>query len=160
MSGALEPTVEADFTFAHDEPFELAGGGSLQPVTLHYALYGKLNQMRDNAILVCHALSGSARVADFWPQLFGAESLFDTSRFCVIGINVIGSCYGSTGPSSDSPSRPGESYGADFPLVTIGDMVRAQALLLDHLGIERLYGVIGGSIGGMQALRWAVDFPE
>lgn len=160
MSGALEPTLEADFTFARDEPFKLAGGGSLQPVTLRYALYGKLNEARDNAILVCHALSGSARVADWWPQLFGAESLFDTTRFCVIGINALGSCYGSTGPSSENPKRPVESYGADFPLVTISDMVRAQATLLDHLGIERLYAVIGGSIGGMQALRWAVDFPR
>lgn len=160
MSAPLEPTVEADFTFARDEPFRLAGGGGLQPVTLRYALYGQLNKARDNAILVCHALSGSARVADWWPQLFGAESLFDTTRYCVVGINVIGSCYGSTGPSSPHPTRPGETYGGDFPLVTIGDMVRAQARLLDQLGVGRLYGVIGGSVGGMQALRWAVDFPE
>lgn len=161
MNVALEPTVEADFTFALDEPFALATtGGSLQPVTLRYALYGQLNAARDNAILVCHALSGSARVADWWPQLFGADSLFDTERSCVIGINVIGSCYGSTGPLSENPERSGKTYGGDFPLVTISDMVRAQAQLLDHLGVERLYGVIGGSIGGMQALRWAVDFPE
>ena len=160
MSAVLEPTMEADFAFAQDEPFELAGGGSLRPASLRYALYGELNSARDNAILVCHALSGSARVADWWPQLFGAESLFDTSRYCVVGINVIGSCYGSTGPSSGNPNAPGENYGARFPLVSISDMVRAQARLLDHLGIARLYGVIGGSIGGMQALRWAVDFPE
>jgi homoserine O-acetyltransferase len=159
MSAGLSPTVEADFTFARDEPFTLAGGGQLQPVTLRYVLYGELNRARDNAILVCHALSGSARVGDWWPQLFGAESLFDTSRYCVVGVNIIGSCYGSTGPSSDNPARPGERYGAEFPLVTIADNIRAQARLLDYLGIERLYGVIGGSIGGMQALRWAVDFP-
>lgn len=160
MSAGLEPTLEADFAFARNEPFRLAGGGQLRPANLRYALYGELNAARDNAILVCHALSGSARVADWWPQLFGAESLFDTSRYCVVGINVLGSCYGSTGPSSENPETPGENYGAGFPLVTISEMVKAQALLLDHLGIERLYGVIGGSIGGMQALRWAVDFPE
>jgi homoserine O-acetyltransferase len=160
MSAALEPTVEADFTFARDEPFRLAGGGSLQPVTLRYALYGELNEARNNAILVCHALSGSARVADWWPQLFGPDSLFDTTRYCVIGINVLGSCYGSTGPSSLNPERPGETYGCDFPVVTISDMIGAQARLLDELGVERLSCIIGGSIGGMQALRWAVDFPE
>jgi homoserine O-acetyltransferase len=159
-AGGLEPTIEADYTFAHDEPFALAAGGNLQPVTLRYALYGKLNDARDNAILVCHALSGSARVADWWPQLFGANSLFDTSRYCVVGINVPGSCYGSTGPSSPNPSRPGETYGGDFPLVTVSDMVGTEARLLDHLKIERLACVIGGSVGGMQALRWAVNFPE
>jgi homoserine O-acetyltransferase len=160
MISILEPTVESDFTFAHDEPFRLMAGGVLQPVTLRYALYGQLNEARDNAILVCHALSGSARVADWWPQLFGAGNLFDTTRYCVIGVNVIGSCYGSTGPFSENPNSPGETYGGDFPLVTISDMVRSQARLLDYLGIEQLHAVVGGSIGGMQALRWAVDFPE
>ena len=160
MSAGVEPTIEADYTFARDEPFALATGDYLQPVTLRYALYGELNEARDNAILVCHALSGSARVGDWWPQLFGEDSLFDTARYCVIGINVIGSCYGSTGPSSLNPGKAGETYGGDFPVVTISDMVRAQARLLDELKVERLSCVIGGSIGGMQALRWAVDFPE
>jgi homoserine O-acetyltransferase len=160
MSTGLEPTIEADYTFARDEPFELVGGARLRPVTLRYALYGELNEARDNAILVCHALSGSARVADWWPQLFGEESLFDTARYCIIGINVPGSCYGSTGPRSENPLRPGETYGSDFPLVTVTDMVRAEARLLDYLNVERLSCVIGGSVGGMQALRWAVDFPD
>jgi homoserine O-acetyltransferase len=160
MVQLLEPTVEADFTFAQDEPFRLDVGQNLQPVTLRYALYGELNEARDNAILVCHALSGSARVADWWPQLVGPGKLFDTDAYCVIGVNILGSCYGSTGPFSENPNRPGETYGGDFPLITIGDMVRSQARLLDHLGIKRLHSVIGGSIGGMQALRWAVDFPE
>jgi homoserine O-acetyltransferase len=160
MSVALEPTFEADFTFAKDEPFRLSAGGGLQPVTLRYALYGELNEARDNALLVCHALSGSARVADWWPQLFGPKQPFDTSHYCVIGVNVIGSCYGSTGPCSAHPQKPEQPYGSDFPVVTIRDMVRTQARLLDHLGIERLHTVIGGSIGGMQALSWAVDFPE
>ena len=153
---SLEPTLEGDFTFAADEPFRLESGGGLQPVTLHYAVYGKL---REEAILVCHALSGSARVADWWPGMFGTGRPFDADRDCVIGINVPGSCYGSTGPTSIEP-RTGKPYGPNFPLVTIRDMVRAQALLLAHLCVERLSIVIGGSIGGMQALQWAVDFPE
>ncbi|MDQ2976475.1 MAG: homoserine O-acetyltransferase [Acidobacteriota bacterium] len=155
----MEPTFEADFTFANDEPFRLSAGGSLQPVTLRYAVYGNLNKARDNAVLVCHALSGSARVVDWWPQLVGPNQPFDTTNYCVIGVNVIGSCYGSTGPCSKHPKKPGQLYGSDFPLVTIKDIVRTQARLLDHLGVERLNTVIGGSIGGMQALSWAVDFP-
>jgi homoserine O-acetyltransferase len=160
MSVAIEPTFEADFTFANDEPFRLVAGGSLQPVTLRYAVYGELNEARDNAVLVCHALSGSARVADWWPQLVGPNQPFDTTHYCVIGVNVIGSCYGSTGPCSTNPQKPGQHYGSEFPLVTIRDIVRTQSHLLDHLGVERLHTVIGGSIGGMQALTWAVDFPE
>jgi homoserine O-acetyltransferase/O-succinyltransferase len=160
MNTPLEPTIEADCTFAADEPFRLASGDILQPLTLRYALYGELNEAQDNALLVCHALSGSARVADWWPELIGPGQPFDTTRYCVIGVNVIGSCYGSTGPRSENPARPGELYGRDFPLVTISDMVGTQARLLDHLGISRLRTVIGSSIGGMQALSWAVDFPE
>lgn len=159
MNEVIEPTVESDFTFGRDKSFELSGGGQLQPVTLRYTLYGQLNEARDNALLVCHALSGSARVAEWWPQLIGPGKSLDTNRYCVIGVNVLGSCYGSTGPSSLNP-QTGEPYACDFPLITIGDMVRAQVHLLDHLGISRLYAVIGGSIGGMQALSWAVDFPE
>jgi homoserine O-acetyltransferase len=153
---SVEPTLEGSFTFATDTPFRLDSGGALQPVTLRYAVYGKL---REEATLVCHALSGSARVADWWEGMFGPWRPFDTDRDCVIGINVLGSCYGSTGPTSTDP-RTGKPYGPDFPLVTIRDMVRAQARLLQHLGVERLSVVIGGSIGGMQALQWAVDFPE
>lgn len=158
MGIVLEPSFEGEFTFAHDEGFRVSGG-ALQPVALRYALYGALNEERDNAMLVCHALSGSARVADWWPELFDSESLFDTQRHCIIGVNVIGSCYGSTGPRTINP-RTGVPFGGDFPLVSIGDMVRAQARLLDHLGVARLRAVVGGSIGGMQALQWAVDFPE
>lgn len=159
MTVAIKPTLEADFTFANDEPFRLSAGGILQPVTLRYAIYGDLNAARDNAVLVCHALSGSARVADWWPQLVGPNQPLDTTNHCVIGVNIIGSCYGSTGPCSKHPQRSGQLYGSDFPPVTIKDMVRAQTRLLDYLGIERLHAVIGGSIGGMQALSWAVDFP-
>jgi homoserine O-acetyltransferase len=155
----IQPASEGDFTFAADAPFALTGGGSLRPVTLRYALYGKLSPRRDNVVLVCHALSGSARIADWWADMFGAQGAFDTSRYCFLCSNVIGSCYGSTGPSSLNP-QTGQAYGPDFPIVTISDMVRAQARLLDHLGIDRLKVALGGSIGGMQALQWAMEFPE
>jgi homoserine O-acetyltransferase len=159
MTTALAPTREADFTFATDRPFPLAGGGELQPVTLRYAQYGELAPSRDNVVLVCHALSGSARAADWWPELFGPGRPLDPARHCILCANVLGSCYGSTGPTSLHP-RTGAPYGADFPVVSIGDMVRAQAALLDHLGVDRLRCVIGGSIGGMQALSWATQYPE
>lgn len=155
----IAPTVEADFTFAEETPFQLVNGESLSSVRLHYAIYGQLNASRDNAILVCHALSGSARAGDWWPQLFGNGGVFDLNRDCVICVNAIGSCYGSTGPNDINPAT-GRKYGSQFPLVTIRDWVVAQSKLLDHLGIKRLRSVIGGSIGGMQAIQWAIDFPE
>ena len=151
----IEPTEEANCRL--DGAFRLDAGEELSSPEVRYAVYGELNQRRDNAILVCHALSGSARVADWWPELF--PGVFDTSRYCVIGANLVGSCYGSTGPSSLNPVT-GVTYGPDFPLVSIRDMVRAQARVLDQLGIERLHTVVGGSIGGMQALQWAIDFPQ
>ncbi|MDQ3014119.1 MAG: homoserine O-acetyltransferase [Acidobacteriota bacterium] len=163
ISNLLEPAHEGDFTIAIDQPFQLFSGGLLQPVMLHYAIYGKLNERRNNAILICHALSGSARAGDWWPQLFltpdNPDGVFDLSRDCVICVNVIGSCYGSTGPGTINAAT-GEPFGADFPLVTVRDWVRSQGLLLDHLGIERLHAVVGGSIGGMQAIQWAIDFPH
>lgn len=157
MTETLEPTREGDCTFSYDTPFRLEGGGALQPVSVRYAVYGELNERRDNAVLVCHALSGSARVADWWPEMFG--QVFDLSRDCVICTNVLGSCYGSSGPASINPAT-GKLFGPDFPLVTICDIVRAQAHVLDELGVRRLRTVIGASIGGMQALQWAVDFPD
>jgi homoserine O-acetyltransferase len=159
MPEPILPTYEDDFVFAEDEPFALESGGSLQPVKLHYAVYGHLNEARDNAILVCHALSGSARAGDWWPQLFGEDGVFDLSRDCIVCSNIIGSCYGSTGPQAIDPAT-GKPFGASFPLVTVRDWVRSQALLLDHLGIEKLRAVIGGSIGGMQAIQWAIDYPD
>jgi homoserine O-acetyltransferase len=159
MTRALEPTREADFTFAEDRPFLLSAGGALQPVTLHYAQYGELSRRRDNVVLVCHALSGSARAADWWADLVGPGRPLDPEQHCVLCSNVIGSCYGSTGPVTIDP-RTGRPFGGDFPPVSIADMVRAQAHLMDHLGIERLDAVVGGSIGGMQALAWATMFPE
>jgi homoserine O-acetyltransferase len=156
---ALEPDFEGDCPLNQGAPFALESGASLPAASLHYVLYGKLNAARDNAVLVCHALTGSARVAEWWPCLFTNGHPFDLERDCVIGINVLGSCYGSTGPQSTNPAT-GKPYGAEFPVVSIRDIVRAQVQVIDQLGIGQLRAVVGGSIGGMQALQWAVDFPE
>lgn len=156
-SSILTPSFEGDFVI--DGVFPLEAGGALASPTLHYALYGKLNAARDNVVLVCHALSGSALVAEWWPQLFAPGGLLNLERDCVLGINILGSCYGSTGPSSVDP-QTGRGYGPDFPLVGIRDIVRSQALLLDSLNITRLKLAIGASIGGMQALEWAILYPE
>jgi len=157
------------FTFAEDEPFCLESGETLQPVTLAYETYGALNADRSNAILVCHALSGSAHAAGrldgdpdklgWWEDTIGPGKAFDTDRFFVICSNVIGSCYGSTGPASLDPAT-GKPYGLNFPVVTVGDMVRAQVALIDHLGIDKLLCVAGGSMGGMQVLEWAAHHPQ
>ena len=152
-----EPTYEGDFVL--DEPLPLDCGRTLAGVTLHYAVYGRLNADRDNAVLVCHALSGSALVGSWWPEVFAPGALLSLEHDFVICINMLGSCYGSTGPGSVDPET-GRIYGADFPLISIADNVRAQAKLLDSLGIHRLRLVMGGSIGGMQALEWAMLFPS
>jgi homoserine O-acetyltransferase/O-succinyltransferase len=154
---ALEPTYEGDFVI--EQNFLLESGRNLVRPTLHYALYGRLNAERDNSVLVCHALSGSARVGSWWPEIFAPGAVLSLDQDFVICINLLGSCYGSTGPGSVDPET-GLVYGPDFPLVSIRDNVRAQALLLDSLGIERLRMVLGGSIGGMQALEWAINAPE
>jgi len=152
-----KPTYEGDFVL--DEHLLLECGRTLAGVTLHYAVYGRLNAARDNAVLVCHALSGSALVGQWWPEVFAPGALLRLDHDFVICINLLGSCYGSTGPGSVNPET-GEPYGADFPLVSIRDNARAQAKLLDSLGVKRLRLVVGGSMGGMQALEWAVLFPE
>jgi homoserine O-acetyltransferase len=151
------PTYEGDFVL--DEHLLLECGRTLGGVTLHYAVYGRLNAARDNAVLVCHALSGSALVGEWWPEIFAPGAVLSLDHDFVICINMLGSCYGSTGPGSVDPDT-GEVYGPDFPLVSIRDNVRAQALLLDSLGVRRLRLVLGGSIGGMQALDWAIHYPQ
>jgi len=153
----LTPTYEGDFVL--DEHLLLECGRTLAGVTLHYAVYGRLNAARDNAVLVCHALSGSALVGSWWPEIFAPGAVLSLEQDFVICINMIGSCYGSTGPGSVDPET-GTSYGPDFPLVSIRDNVRAQAKLLDSLGVRRLRLVLGGSIGGMQALDWAIHDPQ
>lgn len=150
---ALEPTYEGDFVL--DEHLLLESGRTLARPTLHYAVYGKLNAARDNAVLICHALSGSARVGDWWPEIFAPGAVLSLEHDFVICINLLGSCYGSTGPGSVDP-QTGLVYGPDFPLVSVRDNVRAQAQLLDSLAIRRLRLVLGGSIGGMQALEWTI----
>jgi homoserine O-acetyltransferase len=153
----VAPSFEGDFS--PGEAFSLEAGGVLESPTLRYAIYGEPNAAADNVIFVAHALSGSARVADWWPRLFSEGGLFQAGANCVIGINIPGSCYGSTGPASIDPLT-GRPYGPNFPLVTVGDMVTLQARLLTKLKIQRLKLVIGASIGGMQALEMAVRFPE
>ena len=148
-------------------PLALDGGGSLAPVEIAYETYGDLNANASNAVLICHALTGDQHVASahsitgkpgWWARMVGPGKPIDTDLFCVIGSNVIGGCMGSSGPESEGPD--GQPYGMNFPVITVRDMVRAQALLMDALGIERLYAVIGGSMGGMQALSWTANFPD
>jgi len=158
------------FTFA-EPPSEmrLESDARLGPVTIAYETYGNLAPKRNNAILVLHALSGDSHAAGYysaedekpgwWDCMVGPGKGIDTDKFFVICSNIIGSCMGSTGPSSTNPATGG-AYGLDFPVVTIGDMVAAQKALIDHLGIDRLLCVIGGSIGGMQVLEWCVRYPE
>src|ERR1019366_3318921 len=151
------PAFEGDFVI--NEVLSLESGEILVNPTLHYAVYGQLNADRSNAVLVCHALSGSALVGTWWPQLFLPGGMLDLERDCVIGINIFGSCYGSTGPGSIDPAT-GKLYGPTFPLISIRDIVNAQVKLIDHLGIDKLKLAIGASIGGMQVLEWAILFPE
>ncbi|MEM7533398.1 MAG: homoserine O-acetyltransferase [Chloroflexota bacterium] len=157
------------FSFASkEEPFLLDSGECLSEVTITYETYGQLNTERSNAILITHALSGSGHAAGYhseedskpgwWDDCIGPGKAFDTNRFFVICSNVLGGCYGTTGPSSIDPAT-GKPYGLNFPVVTIGDMVRAQVKLIDSLGIAQLLSVAGGSMGGMQALEWAAHHP-
>jgi homoserine O-acetyltransferase/O-succinyltransferase len=153
----VAPSFEGDFSPC--EAFSLEAGGVLPSPTLRYAIYGEPNAAADNVIFVAHALSGSARVADWWPRLFSDGGLLQAGDHCVIGINMLGSCYGSTGPGSIDPLT-GRPYGPNFPLVSIRDVVTLQVRLLDNLKIHRLKLVMGASIGGMQALEMAIQFPE
>ncbi len=157
------------FTFA-EPPNELVleSGEKLGPITLAYETYGQLNTTKSNAILVVHALSGDAHAArlnpddstsGWWENFIGPGKGLDTNKYFVICSNVIGGCRGSTGPSSTNP-KTGQPYGTDFPIITIGDMVNAQRHLIDHLGIEKLLAVIGGSMGGMEVLQWMVSYPN
>jgi homoserine O-acetyltransferase len=159
--------VEKRFvTFAGEMP--LQSGASLGPITLAYETYGRLNEARTNAVMVCHALSGSSHAAGvyageekpgWWDNMIGPGKAIDTDRYFVICPNIIGSCYGSTGPGSPEPGT-GRPYGLRFPLFTIADVVRAERQLVELLGVPSLLGVVGGSIGGMQALEWAAAYPE
>ena len=159
-------TSHQELTFP--EPFPLESGATLPGITVAYRSYGTLNAQRSNAILVCHALTGDQYVAEphpttnkpgWWTQAVGPGRPVDTNRYFVLCANVLGGCMGSTGPRSPRPGSQ-DPWGTDFPTITIGDMVRAQKRLVDHLGITRLFAVVGGSMGGMQALQWAAAFPH
>jgi homoserine O-acetyltransferase/O-succinyltransferase len=150
------------------EPLRLDCGVDFGPFTIAYQTYGKLNPERSNAILICHALTGDQYVADphpitgsagWWTTLVGPGGVLDTERYFLICANVLGGCMGTTGPKDINPAT-GEPWALNFPVITIHDMVRAQKLVLDHLGIEKLFCVIGGSMGAMQVLQWASSYPE
>lgn len=157
------------FTFAEDAPMPLESGETLGPITLAYETYGRLNADRSNAILILHALSGDAHAAGYhslsdagpgwWDDCIGPGKAFDTNKYFVICSNIIGGCQGSTGPGSLNP-KTGKPYGLSFPVVTVADLVNAQRRLIDHLGIDELLALAGGSMGGMQVLQWAVSYPE
>jgi homoserine O-acetyltransferase len=156
------------FRLTVSEPLALDCGVSLAPYAVAYQTYGKLNAQRTNAILVCHALTGDQYVAEphpitgkpgWWDILVGPGKVLDTERYFLICANVLGGCMGSTGPAEINPAT-GKPWDLDFPVITIADMVRAQKQLIDHLGIEQLFCVIGGSMGGMQVLQWAASYPE
>jgi homoserine O-acetyltransferase len=155
-------------SFGPEQPLVLDSGKRLSPVTIAYMTYGRLNAARSNAILICHALSLDQFVASthpvtgkagWWDYAVGPGKPIDTDRFFVVCANVIGGCMGTTGPASIDLAT-GQPYGLGFPLVTIRDMVRAQLMLIDALGIEQLLAVMGGSMGGMQALQWAASYPD
>ena len=156
------------FRLGADQPLKMDAGVALAPLSIAYQTYGALNAAKSNAVLVCHALTGDQHVANlhpvtgkrgWWENMVGPGRPIDTERYFVICSNVIGGCMGSTGPASLNPATGG-AYGLDLPVVTLSDMVRAQAMLVDHLGIDELFCVVGGSMGGMQVLQWASLFPQ
>jgi len=171
---ALKPKSEADnpsskvLRFGPDQPLMLEAGTVLAPFQIAYQTYGELNADKSNAVLVCHALTGDQHVANtnpvtgkpgWWEMLIGPGKVVDTNRYFVICSNVLGGCLGSTGPASTNPAT-GRPYALNLPVITIRDMVRAQAMLVDHLGIDQLFCVLGGSMGGMQVLEWAASHKE
>ena len=168
MSRVNSVGVVAPQRVCFNEPLPLRSGAELPAFELVFETYGTLNAARSNAVLVCHALSGSHHVAGvyaedpknlgWWDNLVGPGKPLDTNKFFVVGVNNLGGCYGSTGPLSINPAT-GKRYGADFPLVTVEDWVAAQARLADHLGVDTWAAVLGGSLGGMQALEWSLQFP-
>jgi homoserine O-acetyltransferase len=169
MSPENSVGVVAEQRARFNEPMVLKSGAELAGFELAFETYGTLNAARSNAVLVCHALSGSHHVAGvyadqpknvgWWDNLIGPGKPLDTNKFFVVGVNNLGGCYGSTGPLSVNPLT-GKRYGADFPMVTVEDWVATQARLADHLGIDTWAAVVGGSLGGMQALEWSLQFPE
>jgi homoserine O-acetyltransferase len=173
VTGAWQPTdppgCRRFFTFADDHPFALESGVALSNVTIAYETWGVLNDDRSNAVLVCHAWTGDSHASGragtghnapgWWSDVIGPGLALDTDRWYVVCANVLGGCQGSTGPASPHPGD-GRPYGSRFPVVTIRDMVRTQARLMPHLGVESWHAVVGGSMGGMQVLEWAIMYPR
>ncbi len=164
----MEKSYTETKIFYHNRPFVLESEAVLDHLEIAYETYGTLSENRDNVILICHALTGNAHVAGYhkgdkkpgwWDEMVGPGKAFDTDKYFVICSNVIGSCQGSIGPSTINP-KTGKEYGLSFPVVTIKDMVNAQKILIDHLNIKKIRCVAGGSMGGMQALQWAVSYPQ
>ncbi len=169
LPGFVFMLIATPQTMRFDAPLLLQSGASIHGYSLSYETYGTLNDDKSNAVLVCHALNASHHVAGvyegqdksegWWDNMIGPGKSVDTNKFFVIGVNNLGSCFGSTGPMHTHPDT-GKVYGADFPVVTVEDWVNAQARLLDALGIQTLAAVLGGSLGGMQALSWTLQYPE
>ena len=169
MTVNTPPLIATPQTMHFAEPLRLQSGAQVRDYTLAYETYGTLNADKSNVVLVCHALNASHHVAGvyegqsksegWWDNMIGPGKPVDTHQFFVIGVNNLGSCFGSTGPMHTNPDT-GKVYGADFPVVTVEDWVNAQALLLDRLGVTQLAAVMGGSLGGMQALSWALQYPD
>jgi homoserine O-acetyltransferase len=169
--GAATADIESGegvITFPADRPLRLDSGARIEGLEVAYKTYGALNADRSNAILVCHALTLDQHVASrhpltgkpgWWRQMVGPGLPLDPARHFIVCANVVGGCMGTTGPSSENPAT-GAPYGLAFPMITIADMVRAQAMLVEALGVQRLFAVVGGSMGGMQVLQWAADYPE
>ncbi len=166
-TGGVE-TGGGTWRFTADQPLRLDSGAILLPLEIAYKTYGRLNDARTNAVLVCHALTGDQHLASthpitgkpgWWDLYVGPGRPLDPERHFIICTNVVGGCMGTTGPASVD-AKSGEAYGLKFPVITIADMVRAQAMLIDALGIECLFAAVGGSMGGMQVLQWAADYPD
>lgn len=164
----MKMIVETKY-FSFNEKIKLENGLEFGPITVAYETYGELNESRDNAILVLHALSGDAHAAGYhsiddkkpgwWDNMIGPGKAFDTNKYFIICSNILGGCKGTTGPSSIN-NETGKPYGMSFPIITIEDMVKVQKILIDHLGVKKLLNVAGGSMGGMQALEWSILFPD
>lgn len=169
MSQNADMGIVVPEKIAFETPLVLQSGQTLPRFDLMIETYGALNAEKNNAVLICHALSGNHHVAGrysaedkypgWWDTMVGPGKPIDTNRFFVVGLNNLGGCHGSTGPLSINPDT-GEEYGADFPVVTVKDWVKSQAMLSDYLGIEQWAAIVGGSLGGMQALQWTIDFPS
>lgn len=151
--------AKTDQTFHYTQPFDLELGGQLPGFQLKYTVLGKLNSERSNVVWVCHALTGNSDFTSWWSDLFKAESVFDPKNYLIIGVNVLGGCYGSTGPLSIYP-KTGKQFFHDFPTLTNRDVVRAFDLLRESLGFERIHTLIGGSLGGQHVLEWAIQKPD